>query len=302
MGSGFESQGIFPKEIFLPATSCTQLFYLLDQQKDPTFYALCDIEKVQACHFGWRSWLWQQNNIPGGHLSKQPRLLPVVTVGPSPLLHIAAHCAFWKLPKGVVVDCGKLVGAVVAASASLCQVLVQVVMKILGKSESQALDIVSQRLAANDDSQSFVEALLEIDEAAEVMDKQDLEQLTSEQKLARSERAEAEAFSKDFVDSRQRVAATQQKKQMSQSRRPLPNRIEQHEARRCTPPGASIWRGMTGRETWNGHMPPRKRIFMTLAEMGDDGAMRNILKRLWLQYLELNGKPASECPWSDLLS
>ena len=110
-----------PKGYFQRRCFCLQLlahnfFDLLDQQKDPTFFALCDIEKVQACHFRWRSWLWQQKNIPGGHLSKQPRLLPVVTVGPSPLLHIAAHCAFWKLPKGVVVDCGKLVGAVVAAS------------------------------------------------------------------------------------------------------------------------------------------------------------------------------------------
>ena len=228
--------------------------------------------------------------------------MPVVCLGPMPLLHVAAHCAFWKLPRTFVLDCGKQVGAVVPAGASLCQTLVVVVMKILGKSESQALDIISQRLAVNDDSASFVQSLLEVDEAAEVLDKQDHELLSNEQKAARTALDEAAAFSSDFVNSRQRLAAEGPKKKTKIAHRPLPDRIEQHEARQYVPPGASIWRGNTlDRETWNGHMAPRKRIFEKLSDHGDAGAMRLILKRLWLQYLELNGLPASECPWTNLL-
>ena len=90
---------------------------------------MVDTDGWQACHFIWRSWLWQQKNVPPGHLSKQPRLLPVVDVGPIPLLQVAAHCAFWKLPKGVVVDCGRLVGADVPSTATLCEALVVVVVK-----------------------------------------------------------------------------------------------------------------------------------------------------------------------------
>ena len=71
-------------------------------------------------------------------------------------MNIAAQCAFWKIPKGVVVDCGKLIGARVLASASLCDALVAVTMKILQVTEVAALDIVSQRLVGNDSSAHFV--------------------------------------------------------------------------------------------------------------------------------------------------
>jgi len=200
-----------------------------------------------------------------------------------------------------VVDFGRLAGAVVPNSAKLCAALTIVVTKILClTAKSQALDIISQRLAVNDDSQSFVDALLEIDEAAEVMDKQDLEHLTTEQKAAQASKAQAQDFSSDFVNSRQRLAAAQPRV-MAPRQTPLPERIEQHEARIYVPPGASIWRGITGRETWNGHMPPRKRIFMSLAEMGDRGAMLDVLKRLWKQYMELNGLTPECCPWKDLV-
>ena len=48
--------------------------------------------------------------------------------------------------------------------------------------------------------------------------------------------------------------------------------------------------------------PPRKRIYAdNFAEGGDELAMKSVIRRLWIQYLELNGLPDDACPYSDLI-
>jgi hypothetical protein len=79
--------------------------------------------------------------------------------------------ASWKMSRTQIVNFDSLVGVEISRDLSLCGVLVVVIMKILGCTELQAFEIVSQRLSNNDDTNPFADAILEIDEANRVMDR-----------------------------------------------------------------------------------------------------------------------------------
>lgn len=51
---------------------------------------------------------------------------------------------------------------------------------------------------------------------------------------------------------------------------------------------------------WAGRCEPFKRISANWS-MGEDNARRDIIARLWRQYLAKMGLPLSDCPYQDLL-
>ena len=61
--------------------------------------------------------------------------------------------------------------------------------------------------------------------------------------------------------------------------------IPQTEAKQYIPPTASIWRGMTN-GSWNGHLPGHTRVSALWARHGEQGAMRDVIRRLWTQWCE----------------
>ena len=142
---------------------------------------------------------------------------------------------------------------------SLCNVLFKVIQGITKLSDARVLEFLQVRLGAKDESSSLVEALLEIDDAAAVFERMDLEVLKSEQRAARSEIAAADEYESDYVDARKRHNdAEASKRSRGKKREPFPGRIEQSVAREFIPPGASIWRGNRAEPTWHGHMPPQE--------------------------------------------
>ena len=62
----------------------------------------------------------------------------------------------------------------------MCGTLVKVVKGITNKSEEEVLDIVSLRFAKNDDMESFVGALMEADEALQLLDRDDIRVIKQE--------------------------------------------------------------------------------------------------------------------------
>ena len=265
---------------------------------------LCSLEGVEACTFRWRSVLWQSINMPVAHRPKHPRLLPVIQEGPGPALVVVAREAFFSMTKTQVLDFAKLLPLATQPGDKLCDVLFAVVKKLCKCSDAEALALISKRLAVNDVSASFAEALLEIDEAAQVMDKADVKLLKQAQEKESDNRDEHADFASDFRDSMARHRAAQPAARSDRGRRQpirdIPDRISQDEAKAMAPPGCYIWRGLRT-QTWNGHCAPRRRISSSLLEMSDSQAMLNVLQRLWQQYLEFNGLGPEACPWTGLL-
>ena len=62
----------------------------------------------------------------------------------------------------------------------MCGTLVKVVKGITNKSDEEVLDIVSLRFAKNDDMESFVGALMEADEALQLLDRDDIRVIKQE--------------------------------------------------------------------------------------------------------------------------
>ena len=80
---------------------------------------------------------------------------------------------------------------------------------------------------------------------------------------------------------------------------PLPSTIPQERARQFVPPGGHIWRGLQTSH-WGGHLPPYSRCSARWKEYGEEEAMRVILRTLWRQWCEKEGKSIDACPLAGL--
>jgi hypothetical protein len=145
--------------------------YFVHNRSDqgPQYIPLVSLTSVSACSFVWKSPLSQYAVHDTSH--NTARVLLVAEFGPRLVLEVTALKAFWKMSRAQIVNFGSLVGAEISRELSLCGVLVVVIMKILGCTELQAFEIVSQRLSNNDDTNPFADAILEIDEANRGMDR-----------------------------------------------------------------------------------------------------------------------------------
>lgn len=76
--------------------------------------------------------------------------------------------------------------------------------------------------------------------------------------------------------------------------------IDQKDAHAILPEGAHIWVGRVVGE-WKGHCPPYRRIISRWSLSSQEGAMKNIVQRLWTQALHKAGLTycTETCPHSD---
>ncbi len=218
-----------------------------------------------------------------------------------PVLRLAASCAFWNLSKTEIVDVCKLGGVAVPAASSLFDVLSNAVSNCLATGEEETLKILSQRLADNEAVNSFTEAILEVDEAAEVLEKSDQESLADEQKQARSRLEQRQTYRDEYTEKMKLFRLAREKKskkgKKEMTKGSLPTVISQRDAKKFIPPGTHIWRGLT-KGSWQGHCEPFARVYESWANSSEPEAMRRIIKKLWEQYLMVSGKDWSHCPWT----
>lgn len=200
----------------------------------------------------------------------------------------------------------------VGHNLSLFKTLFEVIQLRLKTSDSETLDILALRLTLDAMNDEFAPAILQIDEAIEVLDQHDEKHATDEQKKVGERAVHRSDFATEYRAERRRVAAAaaaaaeaaaavpkakgkgKGKKGKPPAVAPLPpaphmpSTISQATAKEFVPFGASIWRGVTRME-WCGHMPPYSRIHDKWEELGEKGAMLSVLKRLWTQHCEFRG-------------
>ena len=184
----------------------------------------------------------------------------------------------------------------------------------MGVGEDEAFGIIAQRLAVDDLARSFTPAILEVDEAARVLDFHDQRAMAKEQEEAAKQEQGHEVFAKAFQEQRakRREALGKGGKGKAGGRgkvggrggnggdhgaypKELPSTIPQADAKRLIPPSRSIWRGLT-HCSWSAHLLPYRRISEPWYHGGESAALKRILRRLWLLYNELHGLPPTTCP------
>ena len=112
--------------------------------------------------------------------------------------------------------------------------------------------------------------MLEIDEALEVLDHYDVEEVTNQQKIAQSHRSVAQTFKSEYIF-RARTIREQSGKKGKAKKAPakvaVPAHIPQKDAKKFLRPGAFIWLSNI-RGEWNAHCAPSPRIYEPFARRG----------------------------------
>ena len=76
--------------------------------------------------------------------------------------------------------------------------------------------------------------------------------------------------------------------------------IPQPEAKKFLPPNAYVWRSVSGRSGWHGHLAPNPRVgcpFGAGAAVTCKEALRRVCIDLWRQHFRRTGADVSSCPF-----
>lgn len=181
----------------------------------------------------------------------------------------------------------------------------------------RTMDILGQRIALTTLNDELQPVLMEVDAAAEVLEKMDEDMLHSEQKDAKKHSEERSQFLAAYTGRRRSVCPAPLPSDAAKGKGRgrgrggsrgratdaprYPSSIEHSTAARFLPDGASCWRGLT-RQEWCGHFPPNLRIHQKWCVAGEAAALKGVIRRLWMQFAEHHGLeyPAC-CPHAQML-
>jgi hypothetical protein len=175
---------------------------------------------------------------------------------------------------------------------------------------SELLDILALRFQCSSINDELAPVLMEVDSAAEVLERADESVLHDAQKATRTERSDRVAFQAEYRERRQvlmpRPPAPKaggkgggrggrgRGRGRADIAPKLPATVEHATASAFLPPNASIWRGLT-RGEWCGQYGNSRRIHDKWSQWGELGSMKSVLRRLWQQYAEHMGVSFPEC-------
>ena len=193
-------------------------------------------------------------------------------------------------------------------SASLLEALLQLITEKLGVSHEKAMDFIMHRLAGEvlEDTGA---AVLEIDEAIGVLERDDVELIKEAQKTEREKVIQRESFQAEYKAKRRHLyelALEQEKKGPKRKKASIAPKLtttfSQNTAKQYLPEGASIWRGLTS-GVWCAHLPPFRRVSCKWTEEGEVQAMKTVIKNVWKQKMFGWGLPdyPEGCPFAKYL-
>lgn len=273
---------------------------------------ISDLSVVEACAFKWRSPAWQAAALPSGAKRLAPAARAVPEGPPAALLTIAAQYAFWEMERSFVQKLGKHIGAVVPDGSSLLETLAIVVQHVLQCDLDRAMEVLQRRMAVLDLGGQWCDELMEVEEAASLLDRHDSAVMTQQKARATQGKEESKAFRQAYVARRQASSgsgASKGRKHATMSAKSLGLRagrippigtIPHSQAKQWAPPKSSVWRGVQS-GSWQGHMEPFGRISRSWNRYGEEEALRLVLVHLWQNFCDLQGVRYEDCPLQGLL-
>jgi len=258
-------------------------------------HEITDLEAASLC---FRSPLWQWQNLPNarGKMGQMVRLMEVTSPRPLPKL-LALH-AYFDMRVAALQEMAKYLGMELPPGCSLFEALFTLIQKELGADESRALEIVHRRLAASHPETDVNAVLLRVDEAAELLERSDMQVLHEEQQDVQLQCTARAAFAREYRERRWALAKAKGKAKAKAKAKwlkapKLDSGIEHATAAAMLPPGASCWRGLT-RGVWCGHLPPYVRISHPWGT-SETVACLWVVRELWRQHIEWNALDDSAC-------
>lgn len=281
---------------------------------------LWKLDCVEAVAYVWRAPLWQRTEYP--RMRELPCALRAFSHDggkPRPLLQVAAESAFWDVERSTLVKLGGYIGARIQSSMSLFEVVTELVKHIIpDANEERIMSIMKRRVALLARKNEWTDDLLQVDEAAGLLQPGDVKKLKAEQKAAQETKAEAVNFpvaykveAKRIVAAKETVAAEAKSKAKKRRKASEPaaegvayparapswpeHSIPLELARTVKPEGGSLWRDVR-HGSWQGHYPPFPRVGRSWARYGELPALTLVLQNLWGWWLLEHGLEEADCP------
>ena len=284
-----------------------QLVVVPDEKMPPSMLCITDWADFVARPVSWKSWSWQMQEMPESKTHWPPAVRLFVTGEERPLLQLAAEQAWWGLDTQelhTVADGNKIARP---ADLSEFSLLFEMTKTILKKGDAEVLEILKQRLVEKQPDDEFEDALLELDEAHQVIDQNDVKEITAAQQRTRTSKTAFASFAHDYVQKKKAVRGPAPAKPKAGGKkkkdaaaipyRPLPEnaKIPQSEAKTYLPPGGHIWQCRTS-NAWAARVPPLKPVHRSWRKHGHEGAVFACVQEAWKQWCVLEGVDPSDCP------
>ena len=173
------------------------------QVNEPLPITISTWANVTAVRVTWRGVSYQKQHCSraGWH----PGIRSFVSTAEEPLSIVACRAAFWDMSMSTVQKVAKNIGVDVDSEGTLGAVLFNVCKEVTKMSDSKVmLDCLTSRLEATPEQDpEIMEVLLDVDEAASCLMRDDQEKLTEEKTRAHSTRWAVLAFHDEFRDMKQ---------------------------------------------------------------------------------------------------
>ena len=231
-----------------------------------------------------------------------PPALHAVAFGPPlDILKLCARNAWWKLERAVLSDVAELEGIDISGATSTFDVLLVLTKVVLGVADEEALVILQQRLKALDGATTCADDILAVDEAAQCLREEDVQELKSTQKKAADHQAHLETFQQQFHCKAAIVKATDPRGNGPKIKWKGPKvvpagHLSQAQAKQYMPPNSYIWRARAS-NAWRSRWAD-----MPVKECGDSvwcapqGSMWACVRHAWQWYLLCSGLTEKDCP------
>ena len=216
--------------------------------------------------------------------------------------------AWWQEERAFLEQLGPHLGIVITKCLSLFDILWLLTQGLLKVNDERTLEIIYTRLAASAAHVPHMEALLEIDEAIQVMDIMDQKRVRDSQNPSARKMDEMEDFKKEYLVKAKAVRVTKDALAAAHGsavpavgvKLAIPHHCTHLQAKRLTPPASFIWRGCP-RGEWCGHFQPNKRVTCRFTKFGgSQNALRECSKALWQQYFTRHALSSTVCTVADL--
>ena len=203
---------------------------------------------------------------------------------------------------------GKLYEEAIPQNESLFHTLWPAIQAPLATNDERTLEIIRLRIA---NTPEFLDEFLNVDEVTEVFDELEMEDLEAEEEEEKKKQHTARQFIKDYKSKRASVMGGYPEK--GSPEHPLTgimfpgdfppegdSEINQTDAARLLPPGASIWKGNARarrKGSWNCHYPPYPRASKTWIAAGSERlACLWCVQHCWRLYLADHRLPLDHVP------
>lgn len=271
------------------------------------FLPIVDLDCVEAMSYTWRSPLWRAKAFPKSKPSDWATdgCIAVPVSEPESLLKVACKQAFWSMGVTSLALLSSHVGAPASSKKSLYDMLFGLIRHVLQVPDEEVVHLLAKRLGG-DAATNYMNDLLELDEAYEVVDADERKECEKERDRQRASKAEATSFRKVYSEQRALIlsAATnkraknkQKAKAKAMARTNIPDgELCQAQLRPMCPPGGYIWRCNAAGGGWQAHFKPFRRVAFSSSIWGPRHSGILCLRYLWDAWCTMNGEQRPSVP------